>query len=62
MKGALAIAILAAQAQFSGAELSTHTNYIRTLHEGFNNRNLQGTMSRHKAKMKCKKYCSPKKH
>ena len=38
-------------------------NYLRDktimLHENYNSRNLAGTMSRHKAVMKCKKYCRP---
>jgi len=33
----------------------------KILHEHYNQRNLTIGISRHKAKMKCKKYCLPKK-
>lgn len=44
---------------------SLQQRYLRDktimLHDSYNSRNLAGTMSRHKAVMKCKKYCRPKK-
>jgi hypothetical protein len=57
-KRVLHAAILAATAM-ANAQLD-YKNIVadtRMLHEQNNTRNLQGMMSRHKAKMKCKKYC-----
>jgi hypothetical protein len=57
-KRVLHAAILAASAMAADdKQRSMFINNTRMLHQNDNNRNLQGTMSRHKAKMKCKKYC-----
>jgi hypothetical protein len=57
-KRVLHFAILAAAAMATNDnQRSMFINNTRSLHEQNNNRNLQGMMSRHKAKMKCKKYC-----
>lgn len=57
-KRVLHAAILAATAMATNdIQRGMFINNTRSLHEQANNRNLQGMMSRHKAKMKCKKYC-----
>jgi len=54
-------AALLMAAQLDDINRHIEINKAHKLHEAYNQRNLQGTMSRHKAKMKCKKYCQPKK-